>query len=159
MSAQANSLRVAFQKNEQMKKEMQHLRANLVMMRKNVIKKPRKNSALSDMGGKRAKLNMEEEKAEITAPEVGEVLALPSITLMNQKQKQRPGSMATRREDDMLVSPPIIPSRTDEEVKSSQSNRSRKRSFLTKVIKMNEIDHSIREREEKEKADEEERLR
>ena len=159
MSAQANSLRAAFQKNEQMKKEMQHLRANLVMMRKNVIKKPRKNSALSDMGGKRAKLNMEEEKAEITAPEVGEVLALPSITLMNQKQKQRPGSMATRREDDMLVSPPIIPSRTDEEVKSSQSNRSRKRSFLTKVIKMNEIDHSIREREEKEKADEEERLR
>ena len=159
MSAQANSLRAAFQKNEQMKKEMQHLRANLVMMRKNVIKKPRKNSAQSDMGGKRAKLNMEEEKAEITAPEVGEVLALPSITLMNQKQKQRPGSMATRREDDMLVSPPIIPSRTDEEVKSSQSNRSRKRSFLTKVIKMNEIDHSIREREEKEKADEEERLR
>ena len=76
MSAQANSLRAAFQKNEQMKKEMQHLRANLVMMRKNVIKKPRKNSALSDMGGKRAKLNMEEEKAEITAPEVGEVLAL-----------------------------------------------------------------------------------
>ena len=75
---------------------------------------------------------------------------MPSIALKNQK-KQRPGSMNARREEEMLISPPIIPSNT-EEVKSSHSNRSRKRSFITKVIKMNEIDHSIREREEKEAA-------
>ena len=65
--------------------------------------------------------------------------------------------MATRREDDMIMSPPIIPSCT-EELKSNRSGKSgKRRSFLTKVIKMNEIDHSIREREEKEAAEKEER--
>ena len=92
---------------------------------------------------------MDEEEEKIETPATNaEVLALPSIALKNQK-KQRPGSMNTRRQEDILISPPIIPSNT-EEVKSSHSNRSRKRSFITKVIKMNEIDHSIRKREEKE---------
>ena len=125
------------------------------MMRKNVVKKPRKNSAQSAMGT-RQKLDEEEEKIETTAPEA-EVLTLPTIALKNQK-KQRPGSMNNRREEDMLISPPILPSNT-EEVKSSHSNRSRKKSFMTKVIKMNSIDHSIREREEKEAAEKEKQER
>ena len=156
MASQAGALRAAFQKNEQMKKEMQSLRANIFMMRKNVVKKPRKNSAQSAMGTRQKLHEVEEEKIETTEPQAN-VLTLPTIALKNQK-KQRPGSMNNRREDDMLISPPIIPSNT-EEVKSSHSNRSRKKSFMTKVIKMNSIDHSIRKREEKEAAEKEKRER
>lgn len=48
-----------------MKKEMQHLRANLVMMRKNVVKVPRKNSARSAVGRDRSKMRQDEEEEKV----------------------------------------------------------------------------------------------
>ena len=58
----------------------------------------------------------------------------------------------------MLISPPIAPSITEDCARSNRSSNGKggkRRSFLTKVIKMNEIDHSIRERQERELAEKE----
>ena len=72
------------------------MRSNLVMMRKNVVKVPRKNSAQSAIGGRAKKLVDEEIVAEEPPEEEVKiettstnVLALPNIGANTTKNKQK----------------------------------------------------------------------
>ena len=126
-----------------MKKEMQQLRANLFLMRKNVKRVPRQGSAVS--AGARVKLDQESEDADQPKPAepdssgIANVLALPNIK--NVKKQKRPGSTQNRREDEDIQPPPSIIPHASEEVKGNR------KSFHVKIIKMNEVDHELKERE------------
>ena len=127
-----------------MKKEMQQLRANLFLMRKNVKRVPRQGSAVSASAGTRVKLEQQEDSSQPAEPDTGNanVLALPNIK--DKKSQKRPGSTQNRRDEDDMQPPPIIPN-ASEEVKGK-----RRGSFHVKIIKNNKVDHEEKERKRQE---------
>ena len=131
---------------------MQQLRANLFLMRKNVKRVPRQGSAVSAREGTRVKkLEQDEEAADSQKSskpaaepnsDNANVLALPNIK--NKKNQKRPGSTQNRRDDEDIQPPPSIIPHASEEVKGNR------KSFHVKIIKMNEVDHELKERQRQE---------
>jgi len=96
------------------------------MMRKNVVKVPRKNSANSAVGRKKMQINTEQEEDHVqdfyqSTPKnpTQNLNPVPSLALpaVNKKASKRPGSQRNRRENEeaeLLGSPPIQASITEE---------------------------------------------